>query len=56
MYCMIPTILHSGKDKTMKKAKKKKKKLVISKVGWEGGINGPSTEEFYISKTLCMKP
>ena len=35
---------------------KQKKKLVIAKVGWGRGINGPSTEDFYISKTLYMIP
>ena len=51
---MIPTILHSGKGKNMNKAKKKK--LVIPKVDWGRGVNGPSTEDFYISKTLHMIP
>ena len=52
-YCMIPTIWHSGKGKTMETIKKKS---VVGR-GWveEEWING-SQRIFRTLKILCMTP
>ena len=48
---MIPTIWHSGKDRTMGTIKRS---VVARKKGDDGGVNRQSTEEFREVKILCM--
>ena len=44
-YCVIPTLWHSKKDKSMKTIKKKKEKSVVARDQEEGEMNRQNTED-----------
>lgn len=46
-YCMVSTIRHSGKGRTVKRS-------VVVGVRWKEGMNIQNTEDFRAVKVFCM--